>query len=99
MQFTTNLLGEIELLKQHNIEYSQKLSSTEAELANAKQDIEKLTDYVSELEVFKKKAIAEKSCRFCGIELPSVFHVHSHMRNCDSNPRKGEKVSVFEAVV
>lgn len=99
MQFTTNLLGEIELLKQHNTEYSEKLSTTEAELANAKQDIEKLTDYVSELEAFKKKSIAEKSCKFCGIELPSVFHVHSHMRNCDSNPRKGEKLSVFEAVV
>jgi len=99
MQFTTNLLGEIEILKQHNTGYTQKLSSTEAELANAKQDIEKLTDYVSELEVFKRKEMEKVTCKFCKTVFPTIFHVNSHMRNCDSNPRKGEKLSVFEAVV
>lgn len=99
VQFTFNLLGEIEMLKQQNDEYNQELATTKSSLTKAKQDVERLVDYVGELEVFKKKAVAEKSCRFCGQEFPSVFHVNSHMRNCNSNPKKGEKLSVFEAVV
>lgn len=99
MQFTTNLLGEIEMLKQQNSEYNQERSSTEMELNKAKQNIEKLVDYVAELELFKKKEMDKVTCKFCKTVFPTIFHLNSHMRNCDSNPKKGEKVSVFEAVV
>lgn len=99
MQSTTNLLGEIEILKQQNTEYNQKLSSTESELTKAKQDIERLVDYVADLEVFKKKEMDKVTCKFCKTVFPTIFHLNSHMRNCDSNPKKGEKLSVFEAVV
>lgn len=99
MQFTTNLLSEIEMLKQQTTEYNQQLSSTEAELVKAKQDVERLVDYVAELEVFKKNEMDKVTCKFCKTVFPTVFHLNSHMRNCDSNPRKGEKLSVFEAVV
>jgi len=98
MQFTTNLLGEIEILKQQNTEYNQKLSSTESELTKAKQDIERLADYIADLEVFKKKEMEKVTCKFCKTVFPTIFHLNSHMRNCDSNPKKGEKLSVFEAV-
>lgn len=98
MQFTTNLLGEIEVLKQQNAEYNQELSSNGEELIKAKQDIEKLADYVAELEVFKKREMDKVTCKFCKTVFPTIFHLNSHMRNCDSNPRKGEKLSVFEDV-
>lgn len=98
MQFTTNLLGEIEILKQQNMEYKQECLSTKAELTKAKHDIERLVDYVAELEVFKKKEMDKITCKFCKTVFPTVFHLNSHMRNCDSNPRKGEKLSVFDAV-
>jgi len=99
LQFATNLLRELEVLKQQNADYNQELSSKEAELTQAKLDIERLVDYVAELEVFKKKEMDKVTCRFCKTVFPTVFHVNSHMRNCESNPRKGEKLSVFEAVV
>lgn len=99
MKFTTQLLDQLEILKQQNSKYDQELATIKVNFSKAKQDVEQMVDYVAELEVFKKKAVAEKSCRFCGQEFPSVFHVNSHMRNCNSNPKKGERLSVFEAVV
>ena len=98
-QNTIDLFGQIETLNKQTSEYNQELTTTKAELTKAKHDAEQLMEYVMELEVFKKKAIAEKSCKFCGQEFPSVFHVNSHMRTCDSNPKKCEKLSVFEVVV
>lgn len=93
-----DLLNQIDLFKRQNGEYSIELANNKAELTKAKRDVERLVDYVAELEVFKKKAVAEKSCRFCGREFQSVFHVNSHMRNCESNPKRGEKLSVFASV-
>jgi hypothetical protein len=98
-QNTIDLLSQIETLNQQTVECNQELTTTKAVLTKAKHDIEQLMDYAAELEVFKKKAIAEKSCKFCGQEFPSVFHVNSHMRTCDSNPKKCEKLAVFEAIV
>jgi hypothetical protein len=99
MQFTTNLLGEIEMLKHRNSEYDQQLITANAELTKARLDIERLVDYVAELEAFKKKEMDKVTCKFCKSVFPTIFHLNSHMRNCDSNPKKGEKLSVFEAVV
>lgn len=98
LQKERNLEERIAELEQTVNSQSNELDATKDHLTKANTDVERLVDYVAELEVFKRKAVAEKSCRFCGTELPSVYHVHSHMRNCDSNPRKGEKLSVFEAV-
>ncbi|MBL7839388.1 MAG: hypothetical protein JNJ75_04545 [Cyclobacteriaceae bacterium] len=99
MQFTTNLLGELELIKHQSSESNQQLISTNAELTKAKADIDRLVDYIAELETFKKKEMDKVTCKFCKTIFPTIFHLNSHMRNCDVNPRKGEKLSVFEAVV
>lgn len=99
LQLTTNLHSEIEIFKQQSIEYNQQLVATNTELTKAKLDIERLVDYVAELEVFKKKEMDKVTCKFCKTVFPTIFHLNSHMRNCDSNPKKGEKLSVFEAVV
>lgn len=98
MQFATSLLGQIETLKQQNDEYDQRLSKTASELTKAQQDVERLINYVTELEVFKKKEMDKVTCGFCKQVFKSVYHLNSHMGNCDSNPKKGEKLSVFEAV-
>lgn len=99
MLFAQDLQNQIEIVTQQSSDYSQQLIAANAELAKAKLDIERLVDYVAELEVFKKKEMDKVTCKFCKTIFPTIFHLNSHMRNCDSNPKKGEKLSVFEAVV
>lgn len=99
MTTINDLLNQIELLKQQSIECNHELTNKKAELTKAKQDVERLVDYVAELEAFKQKEMDKVTCKFCNTAYPTIYHLNSHIRNCDSNPRKGEKVSVFEAVV
>jgi hypothetical protein len=98
MVFARDLQSQIEIVTQQSSEYNQQLIAANAELAKAKLDIQRLVDYVKELEVFKKKEMDKVTCKFCKTVFPTVFHLNSHMRNCDLNSRKGEKLSVFEAV-
>jgi len=98
MQVNTDLQGQIDVLKETNEDWYNELSTTRDELAKAKQDIEKLVDYVHELEVFKKKEMDKVTCKFCNTAFPSIFVLNSHLRNCDFNPKKGQKLSVFEKV-
>lgn len=98
-QVATDLLNQIEVLKSQNIAHNNDLSNAQLDLAKANQDIERLVDYVTELETFKKIEMDKVTCRFCKQPFKSVYHLNSHMRNCDSNTQKGEKLSVFEAVV
>lgn len=97
--FTQDLQNQIKVVSQENSDYNQQLIVANTELAKAKLDIERLVDYVAELEEFKKKEMDKVTCKFCKTVFPTIFHLNSHMRNCDSNPKKGEKLSVFEAVV
>jgi len=96
MRVKTDLLGQIEVLNRRNEEYSQHLINSREDLAKAKADIEKLVDYVSELEVFKKKEMDKVTCKFCKTAFQTVFHLNAHVRNCEANPKKGQKPSVFE---
>jgi len=96
MQVKDNLLDQIEILKQKNEGCNQELVTTKDDLAKAKKDVEKLVDYVSELEVFKKKEMDKVTCKFCKLTFPTVFHVNSHVRNCEANPKKGQKLPVLE---
>ncbi len=97
-QSTTNILDQIEVLESQNIACNEDLGKVKSDLTKANQDIERLVDYVTELETFKKIEMNKVTCRFCKQVFKTVYHVNSHMRNCDSNPRKGEKISVFEEV-
>jgi len=76
-----------------------ELISTQNRIAKANADIERLANYVAELEAFKKKEMDKVTCKFCKTVFPTIFHLNSHMRNCDLNSSKGEKLSVFQAVV
>lgn len=96
--FAQDLQNQIELVTQQSSDYNRQLIAANVELAKAKLDVERLVDYVAELEVFRKKEMDKVTCKFCKTVFPTIFHLNSHMRNCDSNPRKGEKLSVFEAV-
>jgi hypothetical protein len=96
---TKDLNARIDELEELNKLQTIELNTTREQLKKVDLDVERLVDYVAELEIFKKKELDSKTCRFCKKLMPSIFHLSSHMRNCDSNPKKGEKLSVFDAVV
>lgn len=98
-KYKTDLLGEIKILNQKNSESNLELESVKNDLERSKQDVERLVDYVAELEVFKKKELDKVTCSFCHQVFKSVYHLASHRTNCEMNPKKGERDSVFEAVV
>lgn len=97
--FAKDLQNQIEIVTQQSSEYNKQLIAANAELTKTKLELERLVYYVAELEVFKKKEMDKVTCKFCKTVFPTIFHLNSHRRNCDSNPKKGEKISVFEAVV
>lgn len=78
---------------------SNELASSRDHLAKANADIERLLDYVAELEAFKKKEIDRLTCNYCNNVFTTVYHLSSHRGNCEKNPKRGQKESVFEAVV
>jgi hypothetical protein len=96
---TIDLVGQIETLKQQNKEYYQELATTKFKLTDTERDVDQLVHCVTELEAFKKKAIAEKSCGMCGKQFPSVFHLNAHVRTCDANQKQGDKLSILKAAV
>jgi len=98
-KYKTDLLGEIKLLNQKNSESNLELENLKANLVRSKEDVERLVDYVAELEVFKKNEMDKVTCSFCKQIFKSVYHLNSHRTNCEMNPKKGERDSVFEAVV
>lgn len=76
-----------------------EVGTSQNQLAKANADIERLVNYVAELEAFKEKEMEKVTCRFCKTVFPTIFHLNNHRRNCGSNPKMGETRSVFEAVV
>lgn len=98
-KYKTDLLGQITELNQQNHESNKELGKVKAALAKSKEDIERLVDYVAELEAFKKKELDSRKCSFCQTIFPTLYHLNSHRTNCEKNPKKGERDSVFDAVV
>jgi len=98
-QITTDLLHQMENLKNQNAEVSFRLNQVNADLQKANQDIEKLLEYVAELEAFKKKEIDRLTCSHCAKVFTTIYHLNSHRSICEKNPKKGHRESVFEAVV
>lgn len=98
-RYKTDLLGQIKELNQQNNESNKELGNVKAALVKSKKDVERLVDYVAELEAFKKKELDGRTCSFCHTIFPTLYHLNSHRSNCEMNPKKGEKDSVFEAVV
>lgn len=98
-KFKNDMLGQIDLLKRQHQERQQELDKAKADLEKSKCDVDKLVDYVAELEVFKKREMDKVTCSFCKQVFKSVYHLNSHRTNCEMNPKKSERDSVFEAVV
>lgn len=92
---TINLLCQIELLKEQNNISNNQLDVVKSDFANATQDIERLVDYVAELEAFKKKEIDRLTCSHCGKVFSTIYHLNSHRSGCERNPMKGQKEPFF----
>lgn len=99
-------LHKIKDLQARAIDLEQIINTQETEfktmqeqLLKAESEVERLVDYVSELEEFKQKEIDKLKCPYCDSQMESVYKLASHKGICNHNPKKGAKLSVFEAVV
>lgn len=99
LQKQRNLEERISELESQVGTKNTELAATNLKLEKANADVERLVDYVAELEVFKKNEMDKVTCSFCKQIFKSVYHLNSHRTNCEMNPKKGERDSVFEAVV
>lgn len=72
------------------------LTNTQQILAKANLDIERLTDYVVELECFKQREIEKLTCPFCKTIHETIFKLNSHKGICDQNPKKNQKLTIYE---
>lgn len=98
-QSNIDLLSQIEILKLENSTSNVEVITTKADLVKANQDIERLTDYIAELEEFKRKETDKLKCPFCQTQMDSIYRLASHKGICSHNPKRGQKESVFEAIV
>ena len=72
------------------------LTTTLETLTKANLDIERLMDYVVELEGYKQKQIEQLTCPFCKSVQSTVFKLNSHKGTCDQNPKKNQKLTIYE---
>jgi hypothetical protein len=72
------------------------LTDSNIQLTNAKADIERLIDYVAELETFKKQELDRLKCPFCHAQLDTVYKLTSHKGICQHNPKKELKQSIYQ---
>lgn len=84
---TIDLTQKMEILQHQNEEQNELLVATQSDLMKSKQEVERLMDYTKELEVFKKKEIEKLTCRFCKATFQTIFHLNSHIRNCNHNQK------------
>lgn len=99
LQKQRNFEERISELESHLGAKNNELGATYLRLEKANADVDRLVDYVAELEVFKKNEMDKVTCNFCKQIFKSVYHLASHRTNCEMNPKKGERDSVFESVV
>lgn len=96
---TKDLNTRIIELEQVVVGKTTEVGTLQDRLAKTNADIERLVNYVTELEAFKEREMEKVTCRFCKTVFPTIFHLNNHRRNCGSNPKMGEKRLVVEAVV
>lgn len=75
-----------------------ELTNSQSELKRAKADIERLVNYVAELEAFKATEIEKLTCPYCKAIQSTVFKLNSHKGTCTLNPRKELKQSIFDEI-
>jgi hypothetical protein len=78
---------------------SNELNTIRDRLTKANSDVERLVVYVTELEEFKRKEVDKLKCPFCHTQMDSIYRLSSHKGICNHNPKRGQKESIFEAVV
>lgn len=96
---TKDLNARIIELEQLIVIKTNELNTSQDRIAKSNADIERLVDYVAELEAFKKKEIDRLTCSYCQNVFPTLYHLNSHRSGCEQNPKRGQKQSIFDAVV
>lgn len=98
VKLSVDLRMEITNLTQENVSALQELSNTKSSLAKSNQDIERLTEYVIELESFKKTELDKLKCPYCFNQFETVYRLASHKGICEKNLNKGQKSSIYDRV-
>lgn len=96
VRLSVDLRTEITNLTQQNASTLQELTNTKSSLTKANLDIERLVEYVAELENFKQKELDKLKCSHCHKSFESVYRLASHRGICEQNPKRNEKQSIFE---
>lgn len=73
-----------------------KMTSTNEQLSKSNLDIERLIDYVAELETFKKQEMERLKCPFCHSQLETIYKLTSHKGICQHNPKRELKQTIYE---
>jgi hypothetical protein len=75
---------------------TEELSDANNQLSKSKADVERLIDYVAELENFKRKEVEKLTCPYCKNAYENIYKLGSHKGICQHNPKKGLRRSIFE---
>lgn len=94
LQKQRDLEGRIFELESQAQDKDKTIFSINQQLQKTQTDVERLIDYSSELETFKKREIEKVTCNFCKHVFKTIYHLHSHRANCKMNPKKGERFGV-----
>lgn len=80
--------------------YETTLNLTKAQesLSVTIKDNERLTDYVIELEAYKKAELDKLKCPYCHSQFETVYKLASHKGVCEKRPNKSRKESIFDLV-
>lgn len=88
---------EISKLSSYNDTLSQELTVTKTALLKSNLDIERLVDYVAELENFKQKELDKLKCPYgCNASFDNVFKLSSHKGVCEHNPKRNQKLTIYD---
>ncbi len=96
LQQDKSLTLQVNDLKTRVESQANQMTSTNEQLSKANLDIERLIDYVAELETFKKQEMERLKCPFCQSQLETIYKLTSHKGICQHNPKKGMKQSIYE---
>lgn len=99
LQLQKNLANRVAELETILDTKTSEFTETNHQLTKAKFDIDRLVDYVAELESFKSKEVEKLTCPYCKTIQSSVYKLTSHKGICDQSPKKNLNHSIYEGVV
>jgi uncharacterized coiled-coil protein SlyX len=96
LQLNKSLTIQVNELESKIATQTKELTESNTQLTNAKTDVERLIDYVAELETFKKQELDRLKCPYCHTQMETIYKLTSHKGICQHNPKKELKQSIYQ---